>query len=405
MRLTTNINQEYEKQARNEQSLMLKLWRNKESRSVIIQILTISLLFAFLAYIINNAVLNLAALGKTFSFDFLNQPASYDINQRLIPYTSQDTHLRAFFVGLLNTGLVAIFGIITATIFGFLLGIIRLSNNWIASRIVYVFIELTRNVPVLLHILLIHGIIVHVLPSVRNAHTFADRVFLSNRGMTIPEPLFGDLFYLTALAFLFSIFGVFLFRRWAKKKRNDEGKIYPIFLISILILFSLPFLVFIATGAPLTWDIPKLGRFNLKGGLTMIPEFLALWLALSLYTSSFIAEIVRSGILAIDKGQWEASQAVGLKRDRILNLIIIPQALRVIIPPLTSQYLNLTKNSSLAIAIGYMDIVATIGGITLMQTGKEMESMILVLLTYLFLSLIISSVMNWYNQRIKLVER
>jgi general L-amino acid transport system permease protein len=223
--------------------------------------------------------------------------------------------------------------------------------------------------------------------------------------MTIPEPIFGDLFYLTFLAFLVSIICILLFRSWAIKKRNIEGKIYPIFFISLLILFIFPFFVFIATGSPLTWDIPKLGRFNLKGGLTMIPEFLALWLALSLYTSAFIAEIVRSGILAINKGQWEASQAVGLKRDRILNLIIIPQALRVIIPPLTSQYLNLTKNSSLAIAIGYMDIVATIGGITLMQTGKEMESMILVLLTYLFLSLIISSVMNWYNKRIKLVER
>ena len=405
LRLNRISDQENAINYNNKQSFLLRLWRNKESRSVIIQILTISLLFAFLAFIINNAILNLAALGKTFSFDFLNQPASYDINQRLISYTSQDSHLRAFFVGLLNTCLVAVFGIITATIVGFLLGIIRLSNNWIASRIVYVFIELTRNVPVLLHILLIHGIIVHVLPSVRKAHSLGDSIFLSNRGMTIPEPIFGNLFYFTILAFLVSVICVFLFRSWAIKKRNDEGKIYPIFFISLFILIILPLFVFIATGSPLTWDIPKLGRFNLKGGLTMIPEFLALWLALSLYTSAFIAEIVRSGILAINKGQWEASQAVGLKRDRILNLIIIPQALRVIIPPLTSQYLNLTKNSSLAIAIGYMDIVATIGGITLMQTGKEMESMILVLLTYLFLSLIISSVMNWYNKRIKLVER
>ena len=387
------------------QQLLVKLWHHKESRSVILQIITISLLFAFLAFIINNAMLNLAALGKTFSFDFLGQPASYDINQRLIPYTSQDTHMRAFLVGILNTCLVAIFGIITATIFGFLLGIIRLSNNWIASRIVYVFIELTRNVPVLLHILLIHGIIVHVLPSVRKAHSLADSIFLSNRGMTIPEPIFGELFYYTIIAFFIAIISIFYFRKWAKKRRDEEGKIYPVFLISLAILITFPTLVFLATGSPLTWDIPKLGRFNLKGGLTMIPEFLALWLALSLYTSAFIAEIVRSGILAIDKGQWEASQAVGLKRDRILNLIIIPQALRVIIPPLASQYLNLTKNSSLAIAIGYMDIVATIGGITLMQTGKEMESMILVLLTYLILSLMISSVMNWYNRRIMLVER
>ncbi len=398
-------NQDSVTQVSDKPNFLLSLWRNKESRSVILQILTIAVLFAFLAYIINNAVLNLAALGKTFSFDFLDLPASYDINQRLIPYTSRDTHLRAFFVGLLNTGLVAVLGIITATILGFMLGIIRLSHNWIASRIVYVFIELTRNVPVLLHILLIHGIIVHILPSPKQPHTLADSIFLSNRGLTIPDPVAGDAFIFTVIAFFAAIVGIVFFRRWAKKKRDDEGIIYPVVWISLGILFGLPLLVFLVTGLPLTWNVPEMGRFNLKGGITMIPELLALWLALSLYTSAFIAEIVRAGINAINKGQWEASQAVGLKRDRTLNLVVIPQALRIIIPPLTSQYLNLTKNSSLAIAIGYMDIVATIGGITLMQTGKEMETMIIVLLTYLCISLAISSVMNWYNKRIALVER
>ena len=308
-------------------------------------------------------------------------------------------------VGILNTLLVAFFGVITATILGFFFGIIRLSNNWIASRLVYVFIELTRNVPVLLHILLIHGIIVHILPGPRNAYTLADSIFLSNRGMTIPDPAFGDADFYTVIAFFVAIAGVVFFRRWAKKKREQEGKIYHTFYISVAILFGLPGLVFLLSGMPLAWNVPEMGRFNLKGGVTMIPEFLALWLALSLYTSAFIAEIVRAGILAINKGQWEAAQAVGMKRDRTLNLVIIPQALRIIIPPLTSQYLNLTKNSSLAIAIGYMDIVATIGGITLMQTGKEMETMILVLFIYLCFSLLISSVMNWYNRRIKLVER
>ncbi len=388
-----------------EPNFVLGLWRNKESRSVILQIITIAVLFAFLAYIVNNALLNLAVLGKTFSFDFLGQPASYDINQRLIEYTSQSTHFRAMLVGILNTLLVAFFGVITATILGFTLGIIRLSNNWIASRLVYVFIELTRNVPVLLHILLIHGIIVHILPSPKQAHTLADSIFLSNRGLTIPDPVAGDGFTYTVIAFFVAIAGIVFFRRWAKKKRNEAGKIYPVFWISAGILFGLPLLVFLLSGMPLAWDVPEMGRFNLKGGVTMIPEFLALWLALSLYTSAFIAEIVRAGILAISKGQWEAAQAVGLPRDRTLNLVIIPQALRIIIPPLTSQYLNLTKNSSLAIAIGYMDIVATLGGITLMQTGKEMETMILVLFIYLCFSLVISSVMNWYNNRLKLVER
>ncbi len=403
--METAANQASETEASAEPNFLLRLWRNKDARSVILQILTVALLFAFLAYIINNAVLNLAALGKTFSFDFLSKPASYDINQRLIPYTSQDTHLRAFFVGLLNTGLVAFFGVITATILGFLLGIIRLSNNWIASRIAYCIIELTRNVPVLLHILLIHGIIVHVLPSPRKALDIGDSVFLSNRGLTIPEPLFGAGFSYTVIAFFVAVAGIIYFRHWAKKVRDTSGKIYPVFWISTGILIGLPLIVFLVSGAPLSWETPKPGRFNLKGGITMIPEFLALWLALSIYTSVFIAEIVRAGILAISKGQWEASQALGLKRNRTLNLVVIPQAMRFIIPPLTSQYLNLTKNSSLAIAIGYMDIVATIGGISMMQTGKEMESMIIVLLTYLCFSLVISAFMNWYNKRIKLVER
>ena len=308
-------------------------------------------------------------------------------------------------VGILNTALVAFFGVITATILGFLLGIIRLSDNWIASRLVYCFIEMVRNVPVLLHILLIHGIIVHVLPSPKKALVLGESIFLSNRGLTIPDPIFGDGFSYTVIAFFVAIGAIIYFRQWAKKVRETTGKIYPVFLISTGILIGLPLLVFMVTGAPLTWLVPELGRFNLKGGITMIPEFLALWLALSLYTSAFIAEIVRAGITAISKGQWEASQAVGMKRNRILQLVIIPQALRIIIPPLTSQYLNLTKNSSLAIAIGYMDIVATIGGITMMQTGKEMETMILVMAIYLSFSLLISAFMNWYNKRIKLVER
>ena len=391
--------------AQGEPNVLLKLWRNKETRSVIIQILTMALLFAFFAYIINNAVLNLAALGKTFSFDFLKEPASYDINQTLIDYTSRDTHFRAMLVGILNTALVAVCGIILATILGFVLGVIRLSNNFLASRLVYCFIEYTRNVPVLLHIFLIHGIVVHTLPVPKQAIDVADSFFLTNRGVFVPKPLAEDGFIFTVIAFAIAVVGAILFRRWAKKVQEATGKIYPVFWISLGMIIGLPLVVFLISGSPLDWDVPKMGRFNLRGGLVMAPEFLALWLALSLYTSAFIAEIVRSGIMAISKGQWEAAGALGLQRNRTLSLVIIPQALRVIIPPLASQYLNLTKNSSLAIAIGYMDIVATIGGISMMQTGKEMESMIIVLLLYLSFSLIISAFMNWYNKRIALVER
>lgn len=391
--------------ARGEPNVLLKLWRNKETRSVIIQIVTMALLFAFFAYIINNAVLNLQALGKTFSFDFLQEPASYDINQTLIEYTSRSSHARAMLVGILNTALVAFCGVILATILGFVLGVIRLSNNWLASRIVYVFIEFTRNVPVLLHILLIHGIMVHFLPLPKQAISVGDALFLSNRGVYAPRPEFLDGFGFTVAAFVVAVIAAVAFRRWAKKVQEDTGKIYPVFLICTGVIIGLPLIVFLISGSPLVWELPKMGRFNLQGGVMMLPEFLALWLALSFYTSAFIAEIVRSGIMAINKGQWEAAGALGIRRNRVLQLVIIPQALRVIIPPLASQYLNLTKNSSLAIAIGYMDIVATIGGITLMQTGKEMETMIIVLLIYLSFSLVISAFMNWYNKRIALVER
>lgn len=391
--------------AQGEPNVLLKLWRNKETRSVIIQIVTMALLFAFFAYIINNAVLNLQALGKTFSFDFLQEPASYDINQTLIEYTSRSTHARAMLVGILNTALVAFCGVILATVLGFVLGVIRLSNNWLASRIVYVFIEFTRNVPVLLHILLIHGIMVHFLPLPKQAISVGDALFLSNRGVYAPRPEFLDGFGFTVAAFGIAVIAAVIFRRWARKVQEDTGKIYPVFLICTGVIIGLPLIVFLISGSPLVWELPKMGRFNLQGGVMMLPEFLALWLALSFYTSAFIAEIVRSGIMAINKGQWEAAGALGIRRNRVLQLVIIPQALRVIIPPLASQYLNLTKNSSLAIAIGYMDIVATIGGITLMQTGKEMETMIIVLLIYLSFSLVISAFMNWYNKRIALVER
>ena len=384
---------------------LLRLWRNKEARSVIIQVFTLAVLFAFLAFIIGNAVQNLARLGKTFSFTFMLEPASYDINQRLIEYTSRDNHLRAMFVGILNTALVAGCGIVLATILGFIFGVLRLSKNWLINRLVYCFIEFTRNVPILLHILLVHGLIVHIMPVPRDAWDVGEAVFLTNRGVIMPKPIFEDGFIWTSLAFAVAIVFAWGFRRWAKKAQDATGKTYPVFLVGLAAIIGLPILVLFVSGLPLSWEIPALGGFNFRGGLVMRPEFLALWLALSFYTSAYIAEIVRAGILAVDWGQTEAAYAIGIGPSRTLRLIVIPQALRVIIPPLTSQYLNLTKNSSLAIAIGYMDIVATIGGITLMQTGKEMETMIIVLLTYLCISLAISSVMNWYNKRIALVER
>lgn len=397
-----------EKSDSRRRNIFARLWYGKETRGVILQILAVSLLFAFVAYITSNAIENLNLLGKTFSFDFLDTTAHYDINQTLIEYSSKSTHFRAGVVGILNTLLVAVTGIILATIIGFFLGILRLSPNWLVSKIVYCFIEFTRNVPVLLHILLIHGFVVHLLPKPREAQewgNFADMIFFTNRGIFSPMPLPQDGFGWVIAVFVAAVAGCFIFARWARKHQETTGQHLPVFVISLGAIIGLPLLVYALAGAPLEWDTPALKGFNFRGGFVIRPEFMALTLALSLYTSAFIAEIVRAGITAIDKGQWEASLAVGMSRSRTLSLVIIPQAMRVIVPPLTSQYLNLTKNSSLAIAIGYMDIVATIGGITLMQTGREMETMMIVIGFYLIVSLTISGVMNWYNERIKLVER
>lgn len=391
-----------------QRNILARLWYNKEARGVFLQILTVAILFSFIAYITSNAIANLELLGKTFSFDFLNVPANYDIGQTLIEYDSKSTHLRAGIVGMLNTLLIAVCGIITATALGFILGVLRLSPNWLVSKMVYCFIEYMRNVPVLLHILLLHASVVHLLPKPREAQEWAniaDSIFFTNRGVFSPMPLPQDGFGWVTGAFVAAVAGVFIFSRWAKARQDATGQHLPVFWISLAALFGLPLLAYLLTGAPLDWDTPALKGFNFRGGFVIRPEFLALWLALSLYTSAFIAEIVRAGIMAIGRGQWEASLAVGISRGRTLNLVIIPQAMRVIVPPLTSQFLNLTKNSSLAIAIGYMDVVATVGGITLMQTGKEMETMMIVIGFYLTVSLLISSVMNWYNNRIKIVER
>ncbi len=388
-----------------QRNIISRLWNDKEKRSVIVQVIAIFLLFAFVFFIVRNAIVNLETIGKGFSFDFLSQPASYDINQTLIDYTSRSSHLRATYVGVLNTALIAFWGIILATAVGFILGVLRLSKNWLANRMAYVYIEYVRNVPVLLHILLVHGVVVHTLPHPKNALDIGEALFLTKRGFYVPKPLFEPAMWFVFIAFVIGIGFTIWFKRYAKNVQDATGKIYPVFWIGLGAVIGVPVLLYLVLGLPINWEMPELKGFNFKGGLVLRPEFIALWLALSLYTAAFIAEIVRAGILAISHGQTEAAYALGIKPGRTMNLVIIPQALRVIIPPLTSQYLNLTKNSSLAIAIGYMDIVATIGGISLNQTGREMECMIIVLLLYLSFSLAISAVMNWYNKRMRLVER
>lgn len=384
---------------------LARLWRHEESRAVLIQILVIFAVFGAFGWLVSNLLTNFAALNKNFGFDFLSQPAGYDINQTLIEYTNRSSHFRAAIVGLLNTFMVAVFGIVLATIMGVILGIIRLSNNWLARNVTYWYIEFTRNVPILLHILLWHGIIINTLPHPKKALSLGDVSFLTNRGFYVPEPIAEvgiSVLYLAIVAAI--VFAVF-FSRYAKKLQSETGKQLPVLWVNLAVLALVPFLAFIASGSPVSFEYPVLKGFNFKGGMHLLPEFVALTFALAIYTAAFIAENVRAGILAIHKGQREAAEALGLRPGRVMSLVILPQARRVIIPPLTSQYLNLTKNSSLAIAIGYMDLVATLGGITLNQTGREIETMLMVMGMYLAISLSISMGMNWYNSSVKLVDR
>ncbi len=378
---------------------------DKRARAVLIQIFALAALFAFLAFIVSNTISNLKLLGIETGFGFLSEPSNYDINQKLVEYDSRSTHGRAALVGILNTALVAFCGIILATVLGFIAGVLRLSGNWLVSRLVYCYVEFTRNVPVLLQILLWHGIIVHTLPRPKQALEPASGFFLSNRGFSVPRPEFEPGFTAVIIAFVAAVAGAIWFARYAKRVQEETGRHYPVFSINAGLIIGLPLIVFLAAGLPMSFSWPELKGFNFRGGITVRPEFLALWFALSVYTAAFIAEIVRAGIQSVSHGQTEASYALGVQPNWTMRLIILPQALRVIVPPLISQYLNLTKNSSLAIAVGYMDIVATIGGITLNQTGRALESMAIVLSLYLAFSLLISAIMNWYNKRVALVER
>lgn len=379
------------------------LWRDETFRAVGIQVLVVLIFFGVLGWLIANVAANFAALDKTFGFGFLwKLPAGYDINQTLIAYTNQNSHLRAALVGLINTGLVAVVGIVLATMLGVAVGVMRLSGNWLVSRLAYVYVEFTRNTPVLLLILLWHGIIINTLPHPRQALDLGGSVFLSNRGFYLPAPVFQDGFEIVAGAFFAGIAGAWLLYRRGSGTRINRPRRLACGLALVLAATAIAYAV---AGGSVALDRPALRGFNFQGGLTLIPEFVALTWALAFYTSGFIAENVRAGILAVDRGQTDAARALGLTEHRAMRLVILPQAMRVIVPPLTSSYLDLMKNSSLAIAIGYMDLVATLGGITLTQTGREMETMLLVMLIYLLVSLSIAGLMNLYNRRTRLVER
>lgn len=434
-------------------------------RSQTIQIFALICFLIFVFWIINNTATNLDVLGKELSFKFFGESANYDINQRLVEYTSRDTHLRATFVGLLNTILVAILGCIAATILGVIIGVLRLSKNYIVSRLMAVYVETFRNVPVLLWILLMQAIVTESLPrpqAFRGADPQAsmilsDSVALTNRGIYIPtfkmpdstrafctenpsalgainatdtddnatnvtgsKPfvslckigVFGDsslrfnidlnivAFFMVLIA---GLYGARCIKNEALQKQVVTGTLRITWHLRVGVIILPIFVLFWVLGVHL--EYPELKGFNFKGGMHLRSSLIALWVALSLYTAAFIAEIVRAGILAISKGQTEAAYALGIRPGKTMSLVILPQALRVIIPPLISNYLNLTKNSSLAIAVGYLDLNGTLGGITVNQTGRELEGFAVLLLVYLSISLLISGVMNWYNARKQLVEK
>ena len=377
----------------------------KKTRSIISQVLFLLVVIGLIYYFADNALKNLQKLGIASGFDFLLISASFDLYSPFFEFTSDSTHLKAYFVGLINTLLVSILGIVIATLLGFLLGILRLSNNFLASKISYWIVEFSRNVPVLIWIMIWYFGVILQLPSVRQALDIADLIFLSNRGIYVPAPIFDGNVSLLIASLILGIGFKIWFSKRAQRIHDETGHKQNTFFINTAFLLVPPLLVFFVTNMNLSWDIPLLKGFNFKGGLVLKPEFVGLLLGLSVYTAASIAEIVRAGIESVDKGQKEACCSLNINDKQAMMLVILPQALRAIIPPLINQYLNLTKNSSLAIAIGYMDIVGITGGITLNQTGQALEAIFMVMMTYLVLSLMISFLMNIANKRSLIKER
>lgn len=379
-------------------------WRNPAVRGLIAQFLVLGAVVALGYYLVSNLLVNLEERRIRTGFDFLGQQAGFAIGESIISFAPTDTYGRAFVAGLLNTLRVSIIGIVLATILGIFMGIARLSTNWLVAKIASVYVEVTRNIPLLLQLFFWYTVITQLLPAVREALEPLPGVVLSKSGLQFPTVIYQPEQLPVIVVFAISVVGAFVYRSWMYKRQRETGQEPKLLLPMLGILFLPALAVFLVLGAPLHLDVPTFQTFNYRGGGSVTPEFLALLIGLSFYTGGFIAEIVRSGILGVPWGQTEASAALGFRRGLQLRLIILPQALRIIIPPTTSNYLNLTKNSSLAVAIGYPDLVS-IGNTTLNQTGQALEAIAIMMAVYLTISLLISAYMNWYNRRIALVER
>ena len=374
-------------------------------RGILYQVVVAILVVAFFVWIIANTAQNLAAQNKTTGFDFLTKTAGFDISFSLFHWDRTSYYWEAFLVGLTNTLLVAVIGIVFATLLGFTLGIARLSSNWIISRLATVYIETIRNIPLLLQLFFWYFAVLKAMPAVRNSLALPFDIFINQRGLFVPKPLPDEQFIFVVAAFVVAIIVALGIRFWAKRRLEATGQRFPVVLTNVAVLILLPAVTWFATGANVDFDVPVLQRFNFKGGVELPPEFVALAFGLVIYTAAFIAETVRAGIQSVSKGQTEAAQSLGLKEGDRLRLVIVPQAMRVIVPPLTSQYLNLTKNSSLGAAIGYPELVNVFAGTALNQTGRAIEIIAMTMAVYLTFSLLTSAIMNWYNARVALVER
>ncbi len=381
-----------------------QLWHDPHKRSLMLQGLFMLLVLCSGYYFFQNTQNNLSKQSVASGFGFLGAISSFSIGESLIDYSASDTYGRALLVGFLNTLRVSAIGIFLAVLIGLFVGIARLSSNWLLRKLAGIFVETLRNVPLLLQLFFWYALVNETLPSLRNALSPIKGVFLSNRGVFFPVPVSHPSYSYVFIALVAAVGLVLFLRIWAKKRQDQTGKLFPVFSCSAALLLGLPLLVWLLSGAHLKWDIPVLQGFNFRGGSTVTPEFTALLLGLVLYTGAFVAEIVRAGIQSVDWGQIEAARSLGLKPTLVMRLVVLPQALRVIVPPLTSQMLNLTKNTSLAIAIGYPDFVAVINT-TINQTGQAVEGVALIMAVYLFFSLLTSVLMNWYNKKIALVEK
>lgn len=383
------------------------MWRDPKIRAIFFQVLAIALFLAFVLYVGNNTVENLEKRGIASGFGFLSQPAGFGIGiVLLMDYNAQtSTHADVLLIGIINTLAVSLSGIVMATIIGFVFGVMRLSKNWMVNKIAAVYIEIVRNIPLLVQLLFWYFAVLSILPLVKDSVTFADGFMLNNRGLYFPSVIPESGFFVIWIALIIGIVATYFMRKWARKRQDATGQLFPVFLTSVALIIGFPVLGALIAGLPFEFGIPAKSRFNIQGGWVLEPEFAALFLGLSIYTGSFIAEIVRSGINSVNHGQTEAASSLGLSSGMNMRLVVLPQALRVIIPPLTSQFLNLTKNSSLATAVGYSDVVAIFSGTSLNQTGQAIEIIAMTMLFYLMISLLISVFMNWYNNRIALVER